>query len=412
MNLIEDRLRDAISAAAQTVPPAAAHDLERLIAQRPGTAAHRTRKRGRIVFPLAAAAAVTGVAVLAAMLAAQPRPPRSRDFSGLGPAPAASPRFLVGNNGTDTIYVYSRASGRTVARTHTPVVPDNPAGTGKQASIATIATGNGRTYVVSLNADDYRQLGSSRPVPCKSWLYQFTLNAQGQPSALTPFAALPTMDGADIGVQAISGNGRELAFTGGNCPVNGYGRAFIGVTSAITGQTRLWTTPAANGVNNVSLSADGGLLLYSLPAPPFAPGTPSEVRVIPASAPPGSAAARGRTVIRAAQFGRAGSFSFADISPDGRAVYFCVTLHGDGPSEIGVISLADGHARIIAGGLKFPGVMIPDPQLRHLLLYLGNKVVMLNLRTGQVTSPGPGLKGFVPPGLKGFVGHFNSFLTW
>ena len=43
---------------------------------------------------------------------------------------------------------------------------------------------------------------------------------------------------------------------------------------------------------------------------------PSVVRVVPTSAAPGSAADRGRTVIRAAQFRRSEWISFAAISPN------------------------------------------------------------------------------------------------
>src|ERR1700733_3286060 len=124
-----------------------------------------------------------------------------------------------------------------------------------------------------------------------------------------------------------------------------------------------WTMPTSSAVNGVSLSANGGLLLYSLQL------GPSEVRIIPASDPPGQAADRGRTAVRAAQFGPSQWISFATISPDGSVVCFSVyPPGGGGPGRIYVDDLATGHLLRVARGATYPGLLNGDNAMRHLEL--------------------------------------------
>jgi hypothetical protein len=409
VNTVEDRLRDAVQAAARTVTPAALQDLEQRIARRagttPGPVLRRERKRGRIVLPLAAAVVVTAIAVLAAVLAPQPRAPRQRQFSGLGPASAATSQFLIGDDGNDSsnLYVFSRAAGRTVATFQTPLLPGRRAGSTQRTVVGPIATGNGRTFLVDVDNGPtlWAGTGTGQVLHCESWLYQFTLSATGQPSALTPFAAMPKVRG-DIFQLAVSGNGRQIAYTMAPCLSSRHPHAvYMGTTSAVTGQTRKWVMTE---VNNVSLSADGTLLLYnSDPAGNGSTG-PEELRVIPVNAPPGSLAQRSRTLINAAVLGRGDSFSFFGLSPDGRTAYFSVMSPVTGRSEIGSISLPAGRPRIIAGGVQVPGVIIGDPQLRHLLFWQGSRLVMLDLRTSRVTP--------LRSGLRRFLNSFESSTTW
>jgi hypothetical protein len=75
-----------------------------------------------------------------------------------------------------------------------------------------------------------------------------------------------------------------------------------------------------------------------------------------------------------------------------------------GRSEIGSISLPAGRPRIIAGDVQVPGVIIGDPQLRHLLFWQGSRLVMLDLRTGRVTP--------LRSGLRRFLNSFESSTTW
>jgi hypothetical protein len=236
-----------------------------------------------------------------------------------------------------------------------------------------VTTSNGRTYLV----------GISRWTPCRSWLYTFTVSSNGKASALTPFAALPTLAEADITNMAISGNGRYLAFSAGGtggCPLRKPGH--IGVTNVVTGRTRQWSIPRTDQVNSVSIDANGGLVLYNVR------GRTSELRVIPASAPPGPAADRGRTIIQATRFGRLTGFgpwfSFAAISPDARTAYFSVIPSGDGPDAIWGMSLPGRHPRKLVSA-QAGGFITADPTLSHLILFINGKPARLDLTTGRAT---------------------------
>jgi capsular polysaccharide biosynthesis protein len=61
MSALEDRLRDAIRSAAETVPPHAAETVERAVRQRIGRAKAPRPGHGRAVAPIAAAAAITAI---------------------------------------------------------------------------------------------------------------------------------------------------------------------------------------------------------------------------------------------------------------------------------------------------------------------------------------------------------------
>jgi hypothetical protein len=158
-----------------------------------------------------------------------------------------------------------------------------------------------------------------------------------------------------------------------------------------TGHLKEWTVPNSNSVNGVSLSANGGLLLYSLQL------EPSVVRIIPASAPPGQAADRGRTVVRAAQFGGSQWISFAAISPDGSTITFSVyPPGGGGPGRIYVADLATGRARLVANGATYPGLIAGDPAVHQLLLHMPDGLARLDLSTGRLTYL-PGSKASTEP---------------
>jgi len=348
MSAIEDRLRDAIRNAAETVSPRDAETVERAIRQRLGPAKQVRRRPWRVVAPIAAAAVVAGIALLAAVLGS-PRP----HPVGLGSASIADPKFMIVINSLASLQVRDAVTGAVVSRIPVPQVahsqrPGTPLR--HRIYISQVATNNGRTYLIALG----------RAIPCRSWLYKFTLNSKGHASALTPFTAMPTLAGAGLSSTDISGDGRYLAFatfsSGPNCPEGE--RSHIGVTNVLTGRTRQWSIPRTDAIDNVSLDANGGLLLYSLQF------KPSQVRVIPTSAPPGPAANRGRTVIRAAQFGRSAWISFAAISPDARAVYFSVyPPGGGGPGQIRVTGLTARHSRKVAGNAEYPGLITADPRV-------------------------------------------------
>jgi hypothetical protein len=320
-----------------------------------------------------AAPVVAGAAVFGALRLTLP-PATSASPITLGSASATDPRLLVVINSYYSLQVRDFGTGAVVNRILIPPVPDFCRHSACGRHFTWVTTSNGRTYLV----------GISRSTPCRSWLYTFTLNSTGKATALTPFAALPTLPEAGITNMAISGNGRYLAFSAGGsggCPLLKPGH--IGVTNVMTGRTRQWSVPRTDEVNSVSIDANGGLLLYNV-----RDRTP-ELRVIPTSAPPGPAANRGRTIIQATRFGRLTGFgpwfSFAAISPDARKVYFSVIPPGRGPDAIWVMSLPGHHPRKLVSA-QTGGFMTADPTLSHLILFINNKPAKLDLTTGHATA--------------------------
>jgi hypothetical protein len=159
--------------------------------------------RARIAVQLAAPV-VAGAAVFGALRLTLP-PPTSASPIAFGSASATGPKFMVVMNSYYSLQVRDFGTGAVVNRILIPRVPDFCHHSACGRHFTWVTTNNGRTYLV----------GISRWTPCRSWLYTFTLTSNGKASALTPFAALPTLPEADITNLAISGNGRYLAFSAG-----------------------------------------------------------------------------------------------------------------------------------------------------------------------------------------------------
>lgn len=377
MSSLEDRLRNAYRSAVDSAAPAAMQDLEDLIIRRSRRARQKDGRRRRVMVPVAAAAAVTAIAVLAVALPqalglrqAGQRPPT---------APPAGPKFLIEDGGgIFPLVVRNAATGALVAHVN---LKEEPAHT----YIFPVTTPDGRTFVA----------GRYQLDPCRSWLYQFRLSAQGQPTTPTAFAPLPTT-GRQILSLAVSENGQELAYVATGC--GSPGPSYLAVTDIATRQTRRWSLPAGSGVGDVSLTANGSLLSYIF-EPNSSPNSwqnSSVVRVMPTDAAPGNVAERGRTVARAAQFGRSDWISFAAVSADGSAVYF--TTYPEAPTfpwagQVRVVDLATGRSRLVRAPAGQPGLVAADPSVRHLLLQIqqtGSKgppfrLARLDLATGRIT---------------------------
>jgi hypothetical protein len=389
MSRLEDRLRDAYQDAAGTVTPGSVRGLEERIARRarPGRRrGSRASRWGRVLAPLAAAAAVVAIVVLTAVAllpSPNPSPKPSPGQRGHGRVATAEPKFLVtiSQGNSPALQVRNVATGGFVAQVSLPA-PKMPPGIG--ASV-TVATADGRHYLVAIYGN-----------ACRSRLYQFQLNDRGQPSAVTTFAALPTVS-AELSNLAISANGQMIGYsTIDYCTTAVSQPQDLAVTNVRTGQTTRWTAPGTgnNGaIVSVSLTADGGELCYA------SQDGPSVVRVIPTSAAPGSAADRGRTVARAAQFGRSDWVLCAVITPDGKAVYFTTypesSLNG-WSGQVRELDLATGRSRIVYAPAGLPGAVTADPLVRHLLLQIEvkakpslspppPKLASLDLATGKIT---------------------------
>jgi hypothetical protein len=81
---IEERLREAFNADAETIRPGTVRDLDDLAVRRCRPAGRKAHRRSRFVVPLAAAAAVSVVAVVAAVVVPRLLPGQSQT----GPASA------------------------------------------------------------------------------------------------------------------------------------------------------------------------------------------------------------------------------------------------------------------------------------------------------------------------------------
>src|SRR5260370_14306902 len=162
MSRLEDRLRDAYRGAADTVTPGSIRGLDEPVTPRSRPDRPGTRWVRGVLVPLAAAAAVTVIAVLAAVVLPQGSA-QNQNQPSLGPASPADPKFLIHDStGTSPLSVRNAATGAAVARITVPTAPGSHVG---RTYVTSVATGNGHTYLVAA----YRN-------PCRSWLYQFQLN--------------------------------------------------------------------------------------------------------------------------------------------------------------------------------------------------------------------------------------------
>jgi hypothetical protein len=386
---IEERLREAFTADAETIRPGTVRDFDDLAVRRsrPARKAHR---RARFVVPLAGAAAVSVIAVVAAMVV--PRlvpgqrqtgsaPAQNRGQSHSAPSAATVPyaQYFVALTGDGTsLGVGNATTGALVAQ----IMPPRPG-----LAFSGLATGDGHTFVATL----WRATGGS----CKTWLYQFTLNGQGQPSALTPYAPLSETSQQLSGL-AVSQNGQTIAYLTTGCPSSPV--AYLAVMSIATRQTTQWTVPERNSIGSLSLTANGNLLAYSDALIKF---ITSAVSVLPADAPPGTAAERSRIVAQAARFGSSAEITSDVITPDGSTLYFTTNLTGaalanEGSHETWQLRVADlgtGQSRTAKSFAGFTGSISADPSGRYLLLQLRPALVAasqpvrlarLDIATGQV----------------------------
>jgi hypothetical protein len=399
---LEDRLREAYQGAAATVTPGTSPDLDDLDIVSTWPARPRGRRPRRVLIPAAAAAAVAAIALLAAVILplalGQPRPAT--------PAPGTPVYQIVNDdfsiqvrNATSqqltaqvelghffTLGGRSAPQGNLLPLVKPPAEPDGQRPpSGKDLETLAITSVNdldgGHLYVVELRREN----------PLRSWLYQFRLNGQGQPSALVPFAPLPTVTG-DLRV-TFSGNGRVLAYVS-DCPAPARGRQCVSVMGIATGQTRSWQIPRGYSFGSWSLDNEGSLLEYG-----FAPGLENSTRigVLRTGAPPGNLISRGRTVAQAAKFGRTDTISFSAITPDGRSVYFSTYPRNDGhrsfaqlTGQLRVLDLVTGRTRLVTANAGQPGLITADPSVRYALLQIQGynaplKLFRLDLANGQRT---------------------------
>ena len=146
MNTVEDRLRDAYRAAAETVRPETvlAQGVRGLRDDDPPRARRPRRwpARGRLLIPLAAAAAVAAVAIGASVLLPRPAPARGGPPRPAAGRPRTSPAFFVALNWSlhPSMVVVNATTGTRGATIRLPF---------RATELTGVATGDGRTFVAA-----------------------------------------------------------------------------------------------------------------------------------------------------------------------------------------------------------------------------------------------------------------------
>lgn len=381
MSNLEDRLRDAFRADAQTVRPQTIPDV-------PARPLRRAPKRAwsrlaRTLVPLAAAAAVAAIAAGVWLVAPLPG-------LGHGSSPAAAPpRFFVtvwiADGGAESLVVRDTGTGKIVGRLDPP----------SHTLFGGVAASADNTFVTFIFSPGYK-------CPSTSELYQFRLNKQGQPGPLVSLhVKVPgRMVESGAGDLASTPDGRTIAYIAGGC---GAGGGEVGVINVATRHVKVWTTGPAivrgqlQQTEDLSLSADGSLLAYN---------TMPGAWILNTSAPAGPLQERSRKVSRTA--------SWAALAGDGDSLYVCTVSHlsqardtaSHGTVTYAIDSIATGHQQVIASwpGLPWPECFASlDPSGQHLLVQYPVNVphatnwvrpAILDLRSGQLTkTPAPAFYG-------------------
>jgi hypothetical protein len=402
MNRLEDRLRDAFRADADTVRPEAIPGVPVRPARR--APAWRRSRRARILIPLAAAAAVIAVVVSVGLIA-----PASK-----GPSPASTVRGLplpvlgrgghpasqgvpasASSPGVPQYYITYTVNSliQTQYNAGAPTAPTTPfepntldvraTATGKVTGVIEppqgtdfgpiAATAGDRTFITELTAFPPPGNGCATT----SQLYQFQLNARGVPGPLTPLNITVPGLNSQAGTLAITPDGSTIAYDSGLSCQNGFE---VGVINLATGHVGTWDVPEAYHVvrldgrsidadvtpdtMGLSLSPDGSQLVYET--------QDGRAYVLQTNAPPGSLIARSQMV--------SGTADWAAIGDDGTELYTCsATLNGVpkplvvpyGSLTYYAQSLAGGPKRIIADwhNLQTPECWVsPDPSGSYLLV--------------------------------------------
>jgi hypothetical protein len=351
---LEDRVREACQEAVGTVRPEAIRGLD-LEADRQAAGTQRAvrpRRPGRTLAPLAAAAAVAVIAVSASVVVpwlsrgAPGHTGRARHAShpavgGL----AALPKYTVLNNGAG-LEVLVTATGRVVGRLGAPA---------GRAFAAVAGTASDRTFFVAADLNPQTS--------CQAFFYQFSLGADGQPSALTPLPVGP-LPGLPTAL-AASATGSLVAYSVVGCASGtsghiGSGQPIgqIGLIDLAVGRiARQWSyTLNEDYTNDLSMSADGRLLGYSN----FLNGGSQVGRVLAARAPSGLDQRYSRIVVRQP--------SATALSASGRLIYAMTGTHDH---VLAAYDTGSGQQVTVLHrwpAATQPGPLVADPAGRYVLL--------------------------------------------
>jgi hypothetical protein len=401
VNTLEDRLRDAYRAAAETVRPE--EILPGAILSPPDHARRRARRTGRtgpgpsrirVLIPLAAAVAVITVAAVVAVLLPRAAPGLGRGKPTAGqttPALLTTPAYFVVLNWSQhpSMFVANATTGAQGARISLPF----PA-----TDLVSVATGDGQTFVVAATA----------PEGCTTTLYRFSLAANGTPSPMTPFTNVAGQI-SDPWDMAVSAGSQFIAYQTMTCnhlspeqllKAAQHGqtqRGYLSVLNTVTGRTKQWTYQTRlneflPGTGDVSISANGSVVGFSN-------------KVIDTSAPAGSLAAHAHVVATNGEFGPSTIIGGLKVSPDGRTAYFATFRTANNKPvwtswQLRAFDLATGQTRLVRsfpGTEGGPAAVTFDPTGRYMLvesvINTGSaakplpttKLAVVDVATGQLT---------------------------
>ena len=364
-----------------------------------------TSARGhRWIAPVATAAAVVVIAVTVGVIV-------PKVLSGQHARPQAySPAAARGHAAHG-----SRAHTAHGARSHLATIPGLPEFTvvSTEAGLKVVQTASGQVtgqvntpagqifdYLAGDASDQTFYVSAQQAdalATCRAYFYQFRLNADGQPSALTPLpgsgqSGLPT-------ALASSADGGKLAFSITHCAGSGAttippGQAigYIGLLDTATGKlSARWTYALDEDyATSMSLSPDGNLLAFAQYLPN---GSEIVVKSLRTDVPSG-------TVDQASTVIGVPGVSSLSIGPD---LYGCVSAdrsHSNVANQLGVYGLTTGHQTAILHtwtGLAARCSLAPNPVNGHLLVaivtaqsYPGAspdnvRVLAVDVHSGRVT---------------------------
>jgi hypothetical protein len=403
MNLIEDRIRAAAQAAAETVAPYSVPPLEL-----PAEHSRGDGWRRRWLVPAAAAAAVViviAVAVVTVGPATRTRAPAiapaamapgpmlpgpslaSYVSSGMIPPYFVSVAFTgnAAQSPADAV-VHDTVSGRTLAT----IRPSTRGGT----IVGVSAAGDDRTFVLDEQTWKKYPLGLAAGYPGAHSLYLLRLSSGGRVSSLSRlWVTVPATQ--VLRAFALSPDGRRLALA--VQPRKGPARIELEVVTLSTGSARVW---AANGIfrsgaadsRGLSWTADGRELAFEWQTNNVGEWPSVEERLLSLTSADGDLLAASRRVIATTrQFKPSGStFQVTDtqnepvVTPDGsaivtNAVYFQVKTKESGKAWNGRYGFAEystrtgklvrilGYWKIKPAGYYFTQVLWSSPSGRVLI---------------------------------------------
>lgn len=374
MRAMEERVRDAFGAAAETITT---QDLPGLPAPARRTRITRSlwawapRMRTQVLVPAAAAASVAVIA--AAATVAVPKLLAGPAAAPTGGALAGAPKFFASiQSDTPVVDIQNSATGHVVSSFGSP--------TGRWTFQLLTRLGEDNTYVVA----------ALKEGTCSYRLYRFSIDASGHPTGLTLIRTLP---GAGLEELAGSADGKALAYVSAACrPKDSWE---VGVIHLATGQATTWTYPfnidrSYTGVGSLSLTANGSELGFLIDATKFNGANPNGGWVLPTDAPGGLITSHARKVLLPSTHVRD-----VILSNSGASMYVVAqAVRANTTRRLVLYNTATGKpVRVlahIAGGINSAlPVMTLDASGQHLLTYgydSSRRVTMINVVTGHQTT--------------------------